>query len=260
MPSIQTPVSTPRRLPLVQFALLTLALLQIMGAPPVRAQVTADAVQKQSLGAIAKFGLATPAPATPVPSATPGVYVPAKVVKRMPVTYPTLASLNRMEGTVLIRFHIDETGHVTNTTVASLNSNVLLNQLNNEPSLLEWTFTPATLDGQPVPSMHDQEFDFKLDPQEQRRLAVERLTLPIGTPDPPYPPAAAANHLQGAATISVVWSKQGLVSQINLIKSAGAPLLDVTALRFAYEHWRIDPAAVSPDKPFVKTVIFTAPQ
>jgi TonB family protein len=260
MPRNPPPDAAPGHRLLARGAWLALALLTVLPALPVRAQITTVTGQKQSLGAIADFGAATPAPATPGPSATPGVYIPAKVRTRAPVSYPTLASLNRIEGTVTIRFHIDESGHVIETTVASLNSNALLNQLNTERSLLDWTFAPATLDGQPVPSMHDQEFEFKLDPVEQKKLALERLALPVGTPDPPYPPGAAASHLQGGVTISVLWTKQGLVDKINLVKSSGAPLLDITALRYAYEHWRIDPAAVAPDKPFVKTVAFTPPQ
>jgi TonB family protein len=249
---------------LIRFSLpcggwLALALLSVLLTLPVRAQITTVPGQKQSLGAIADFGGETPAPAAPGPSATPGVYVPAKVRTRAPVGYPTLASLNRIQGTVTIRFHIDESGHVIETTVASPNSNALLNQLNTERSLLQWTFVPATLNGQPVPSIHDQEFEFKLDPEEQKKLAIERLALSIGTPDPPYPPGAAASHLEGKATIGVFWTKQGLVDKIDLVKSSGAPLLDIAALRFAYEHWRLDPAAGSPDKPYVKTVTFTAP-
>ncbi len=225
--------------------------------------------------------LAAAPPATPVPSPTPVAdaiatfgaqpepadtpetvanYQPAKVKFRAPVSFPTLADLNREEGIVTVRFYIDETGRVTKTEVAKNTGSRLLDQLEGDPHLLLWTFEPATLNGKPVPSTHEQEFEFRLDAEQQKQLALRRLALPIGTPDPPYPPAAAANHLEGSATISVQWTKQGLVDKIGLVKSSGVPLLDVTALRFAYENWHIDPAASSPEKPFVKTIKFTPPQ
>ncbi len=202
---------------------------------------------------IANFGAGSPAP-TATPAGT--VYLPPKVLTRAPVEYPTLADLNRIEGVLTIRFYIDEAGHVTKTAVAKTAANPLLSQLNGDPHLLLWTFQPATLDGKPVPSVHDQEFEFRLDPKEQSRLALKRLSLPMGTPDPTYPAAAAALHLQGSPTIEVRWTKQGLVDRIGLVKSSGSPLLDATAVRFAYENWHIDPAATNSEGPFVKTIKF----
>ena len=171
-----------------------------------------------------------------------------------------LADLNRIEGVITIRLYIDENGHVTRTAaVAKQGSNMLLKQVAADPHLRQWTFKPATLNGKPIPSSHDQEFEFRLDPKEQEKIALHRLALPIGTPDPPYPPAAASNHLQGSCVISVQWTKQGLVGQIALVKSSGVPYLDTMALSFAYENWRIDPAAMAPDQPFTKTIKFTPP-
>ena len=215
-------------------------------------QVLRNVEQGQTQGPIADFGSGSLSPAMP----PGGNYQPPKVLSRTQVEYPLLADLNRIEGAVTIRFYIDETGHVTKVAVIKSDVDPLLYQLGRDPRLLQWTFQPAMLDGKPVPSMHDQIFEFRLDPEEQRRLALKRLALTMGTPDPPYPAAAAANHLEGAVTIGVHWTKQGLVGQIGLIKSSGVPMLDAAALRFAYENWHIDPAATSMDAQFVKTVRF----
>jgi TonB family protein len=236
--------------------LVLLAILPFAAVAPALAQSIEEFSEVRTSGPIADFGSGTPAPAGS-PAQTPaGNYHPAEVRLRVPVGYPLLADLNRIEGKVIIRFYIDENGHVTRTAIASRGTNVLLEQLLGDPRLMKWTFQPATLNGTPVPSTHDQEFEFRLDPEQQKKIALHRLALPIGTPDPPYPPAAAADHLEGKPTVQVQWTKQGLVDRIALVKSSGAPYLDASALRFVYENWRIDPAAVKADQPFVKTVSF----
>ena len=120
-------------------------------------------------------------------------------------------------------------------------------------------FQPATLDGKPVPGTLDKEFEFHLDPAEQRALAAKRLAARIGTPDAPYPKEALALKAQGSCTISVTWTKDGLVDRIVLAKASGSNILDRAALRFAYENWRIDPKDVVEGKEFSKTMTFTLP-
>ena len=228
---------------------LTLFPALLAAAPPAQPSPSAPPHPTPPENAIYNFGSGAEPAAAPETTATPGgKYQAAKVHFRAPIAYPILADLNREEGVVTIRFYIDETGHVTKTAIAKNGTSPLLNQLNGDPHLLLWTFDPATLDGKPVPSTHDQEFEFRLDPEQQKKLALRRLALPIGTPDPPYPPAGAANRLEGSSTIMIQWTKQGLVDKIGLVKSSGSPLLDSTAVRFAYENWRIDPAASSPEQ------------
>jgi len=200
---------------------------------------------------------ATPAPAPP--SGEPGKrYVPPKILHRVPIAYPVLANLNRIEGIVHVRLSVDETGHVTDALAVRTNESLLLDEMAGDPRLRQWTFQPATLNGVAVPATFEQEFEFRLDPVEQRAIALRRLALPLGTPDPPYPDGARAYKLHGDAQIMVRWSSQGLVDKILLIRSTNNLLLDTAAVRFAYEHWRIDPTKVT-DKPFVKTVRFVPP-
>ena len=177
-----------------------------------------------------------------------------------------LALLNRVEGVVRIRFAIDDQGHVSNVSVVKSGGSVMIDSLVLDYTLRGWTFQPAMLDGKPVSSSYEQEFQFKLDPEEQRQLARERLAAPVGLPDPPYPSAAQSLHAQGSCTVGVLWTPTGLVDLIYLAKGSGSNILDRTALRWAFTHWHIDPKDIHYDKdkdgknlPFTKAVTFTPP-
>ena len=202
--------------------------------------------------------IATP---TPSGSSTTGAFTPPKVLQHPNPSYPELALLNRVEGVVHIHFAVDEEGHVTGVSVPRSSGNTLLDLLAKDAALHEWTFQPATFNGQPVPGGADKEFEFKLDPNEQRVLAEKRLALALGTPDPPYPPEALAFRPppKGACTVAVRWTKAGLVDHIYMPQSTGSGTLDRTALRFAYSNWRTDPATAAKDEPFSKVIKFTPP-
>ena len=185
-----------------------------------------------------------------------------KILTRAPVPYPEVAHLNRIEGVVRIKFIIDDTGHVTDAAVVGTSRSVMLDDVVRERGIRQWVFQPATLNGKPVPSTFEQEFEFRLDPAEERAIALKRLARPIGVPEVPYPPEALEKRLEGKAVIGVHWTEgehAGLVSNIYLVKSSGSGLLDRFALRFAYENWRIDPTMVT-KQAFTKTVEFKAPQ
>ncbi len=200
------------------------------------------------------------APVAGEPVIEPGhTYVPPKVLTRQPVSYPEMAHLNRVEGVARVKFTVDETGHVESVFADKSSGSVMLDQVVLDPRLKEWTFQPATLDGKPISAALYQEFEFRLDPAEERAIALRRLALPYGIPDPPYPPQAAARGLKGKTTLAVFWQKEnGLVDKIYLIKSSDSGLLDSSALRFAYEHWRMDPALATTER-YVKTVEFSGP-
>ena len=200
---------------------------------------------------------------TPAASGSPGAskFQSPKLLKHPTPAYPELAQLNRVEGVVRVHFVIDEAGHVADVTVSKTSGSVMLDSLIRDYTLREWTFQPAMLDGKPVPGGMDKEFEFKLDPNEQRALAEKRLSLAVGTPDPPYPPEALAMHPppRGKCTVGVRWTKAGLVDLIYLPQASGSNLLDRAALRFAYSNWRTDTDTAAKDVAFTKTVTFTPP-
>ena len=207
---------------------------------------------------------ASPGPTATVlatPSASPEDkrFQPPKVLTTRPVTYPEQALLNRVEGVVRVKFSVDENGQVAQAVVDKSSGSVMLDAMVLEYDLKKWTFQPATLDGKPVAGTVDKEFEFRLDQNEQRALAEERLKASVGTPDAPYPNEALKLKPQGACTITVTWTPAGLVDTINLAKSSGSNTLDRAALRFAFTHWRIDPKAVIDKQQFSKTMTFTPP-
>lgn len=213
----------------------------------------------------APFSLAAPKPLTTpiftnVPDSTG--YQPPTVLKRTTVPYPLLAHLNRLEGVVRVRFFIDDAGNVSRAVAAGSSGSLILDNIVRDPNLLHWTFHPAVLNGQPVPSTKELEFEFKLDPAEEKAIALKRLALPVGTPDAPYPQEAIAQKLRGSATVSVSWTKGGLVDSISMAKSSGFIVLDHAALRWAYENWHKDPATINEQSKaeiFSKPMEFTPP-
>lgn len=214
--------------------------------------------------------LALPPASKPSPASTPNPegtnYHHAKLLRHPALSYPTLALLNRVEGVVKIRFGIDDQGHVETVNALQTGGSVLLDAVVLDRTLRDWTFQPATLDGKPIASSLEREFEFRLDPEEQRRFARERLAAPVGLPEPPYPPAAVPSNLKGSCTIGIFWTPQGLVDLIYLDKSSGSNVLDHAALRFAFTHWHMDPKDIiyakdkeGRDKAFTKTVTFNPP-
>ena len=200
-------------------------------------------------------------PPAPYANSSPGTFTPPKLLKHPTPAYPELAHLNRVEGVVRIHFAIDDAGHVTGVTVPQSSGSAMLDALARDYTLREWTFQPALFNGQPVPSGASKEFEFKLDPAEEKALAEKRLALPVGTPDPPYPPEALALRPppKGKCTVGVRWTKAGLVDLIYMPQSTGSGALDKAALRFAYGNWRTDPATAAKDEPFTKIINFTPP-
>lgn len=198
----------------------------------------------------------SPPPPSP-PSPAPSAYQPPRPLQRPPLAYPELARLNRVSGILRVLLTVDEAGRVADATILSSSGSLMLDQAVRDPVLRTWTFQPAMVGGRPVTGTYSQEFEFKLDPAEMRALDQARAALPTtaGTPDPPYPDAACARALRGRTTLAVTWGDTGLIERLGLQASSGNALLDVTAMRWAYEHWRVDRAQVK-DPQFVKTVVF----
>ncbi len=215
---------------------------------------------KQAGGSSTDIHLDTPAP-TAGGTSEAGAFQSPKLLKHPAPVYPELAHLNRVEGVVRIRFSIDETGHVTDVAVTKTSGSVMLDSLVRDHALREWTFQPALLDGKPVAGGVEKDFEFKLDPNEQRLLAEKRLALPVGIPEPPYPKEALALQPppKGQCTVGVRWTKAGLVDLIYLPQGSGSNALDRAALRFAYQNWRTDLATATKDEAFTKVINFSPP-
>jgi periplasmic protein TonB len=105
-----------------------------------------------------------PPPAPPPPPPKPerlhaGMQAPVKIVNVDPV-YPSIAQTARIKGVVILEAVIDERGSVKSVSV--LRSIQLLDQAAVD-AVRQWRFTPARLNGAPVPVVMTVTVNFQLD-------------------------------------------------------------------------------------------------
>jgi protein TonB len=118
----------------------------------------------QGSDAIPGAALVQPPPPPPPPQQPihmhSGIQPPRKIVDVSP-TYPTLARAAHQEGIVILETVIDARGAVE--TVRELKGYPLLDQAAVE-AVRQWRFTPALLNGQPVPVVMTVTVNFTLRP------------------------------------------------------------------------------------------------
>jgi len=101
-----------------------------------------------------------PPPPPPVPVRLhAGIRAPQRISGSQPA-YPPVARASHIQGLVVIEATIDATGHVTSTKV--LRSVALLDQAALD-AVREWRFTPALLNGVPIPVIITVTVNFVLD-------------------------------------------------------------------------------------------------
>lgn len=87
---------------------------------------------------------------------------PPKIVNKVAPEYPESAREAKIEGTVVVNTVIDEQGRVRNPTVAESSGNADLDRSAMD-TVAQWTFRPATLDGEPVEVYYTVTIRFALD-------------------------------------------------------------------------------------------------
>ncbi|MDO1528407.1 energy transducer TonB [Fulvimonas sp. R45] len=97
---------------------------------------------------------ATPAPpaATPAPigDAAPAPVEASLAYRAAPLRYPVQALRRHMQGTVLLRVLVDESGKPLDVRVARTSGYPLLDRSAREQVLAGWRFSPARVDGRAV--------------------------------------------------------------------------------------------------------------
>lgn len=96
-------------------------------------------------------------PKDPVPLHS-GIRAPEKVVNVTPV-YPEMARITQVEGMVILEAVIDASGSVT--SVRALRGHPLLDQAALD-AVQRWKFSPARLNGEPIPVVMTVTVQFKL--------------------------------------------------------------------------------------------------
>lgn len=108
-----------------------------------------------SIGGV--MAVARPAAAQPPPAAP--VVVPPTVVHHVDAVYPPSALASREHADVTLTLTVDVDGHVSNVEVAQSSGAADLDEA-AVVAARQWTFTPATRDGKPVPSRIKLPFHF----------------------------------------------------------------------------------------------------
>jgi TonB family protein len=97
----------------------------------------------------------------PPPDFVPVDKQPVPIKNPAPV-YPVIARRAGIEGTVWVKIWVDETGKVRKAQVIKTDKDILNQSAIN--AAIQWTFTPAILNGKPVAVWVSVPFKFKLNP------------------------------------------------------------------------------------------------
>ncbi len=129
---------------------------QALTAPPVLprpTRISAPAAVPSPEARIAAPSITTPAvlPAGPADASMPPVPIGASLAYRAhPVAYPVAALRQRLQGTVVLRVLVDETGRPLQISVAQGSGHALLDRSAREQVLATWRFQPAIVNGRAV--------------------------------------------------------------------------------------------------------------
>lgn len=115
--------------------------------------------------------LRNPLASAATPGGTPDVPPTPSARNKVP-PYPPDALRRRLAGTVLLELHIADSGRVTDAVIQQSSGHDLLDQSARDTALT-WTFTPARLEGRPVPITVLRPVNF-IPPREPRNTAPVR--------------------------------------------------------------------------------------
>ncbi|MEO8778425.1 MAG: energy transducer TonB [Rhodanobacter sp.] len=128
---------------------------QVLTTPqvlPHPARITAPAALSSPQGRIAAQALTPPTavPATAV-ATTPSASIEASLAYQAhPISYPIAALRQRLQGTVVLRVLVDETGKPLQASVTQGSGHALLDRSAREQVLAAWRFQPAIVNGHAV--------------------------------------------------------------------------------------------------------------
>ncbi len=119
-----------------------------------------DVAPVMSVGSASASG-ALSSLARPVATSTPGMaqseLEPLKVLKTVPPTYPEIAKIRRLSGSVVVEVKVGKDGKVNNVRYVS-GQPVFTDAASD--AVRQWKFKPATLNGQPIEQSTQIKVDF----------------------------------------------------------------------------------------------------
>lgn len=210
-----------------------------------------------------------PGSATPTSSDSTGLQLAHATLP----AYPIAAADKKLQGEVLVKFTVSETGSVDNPTLVS--GDPLLGQAAIEAAK-EWKFKPFIKNGQPARVPASISFDFVYcdktdgmtahgssaiaaigtDSIQQRGVQVVWIgedlarSLKIKEVKPEYPFMAKNGRIQGNVILSMLIGTDGTIRQVNIV--SGHPTLAQAAVD-AVKQWRYKPYLLSGNPVSVQT-------
>lgn len=182
------------------------------------------------------------------------------VEKTVKANYPKDAFDRFVQGRVLLRVRVSETGDVNSVEVTS--GNPMLTGAAIE-AVRQWKFRPLIKDGKAVPAVTSIPIDFSipgikncLDETSRQSFVQVPQSVSEGylmhAVSPVYPDVARAARIQGPVVLCAVIDTQGKVKNVEV--AGGRPELSSSA-KYAVQQWRYRPYVVDGKPVDVKTQV-----
>jgi TonB family protein len=166
--------------------------------------------------------------------------------------YPREAIDKKLQGSVMVRFIINEAGIVTSARVISTKAAVFV-----EPALTavrQWRFVPIIEESRPVAKCVDAKLPFQLadlndrsDPARLKMQVIRSLAYGLSTPavrtvggDPEYPESLLRRQLAGQVLVDFSVNPEGRVASIKILSATHTDF--VPPALAAAERWLFRPA------------------
>jgi TonB family protein len=190
--------------------------------------------------------------------------------------YPLEVEDQKLQGQVMLKADVSETGTVDSATVISGDPKLAQAAVD---AVKQWTFKPFIRSGKAIRISTNLSFDFMFRDKDSEKAHLQD-SLARGAPSRPqsgsysirvvwiahdlatslkvkevvpvYPPAAKSARLQGTAALFALIGKDGAVRQVSLI--SGHPLLAQSSIE-AVKQWRYKPYLLDNEATAVQTKV-----
>jgi TonB family protein len=178
------------------------------------------------------------------PAAVPGDSTTLEPIKTQKAAYPEEAREKQLQGQVMVKMLVSETGDVDSVEVVSGDPILAKAAV---ASAIKWKFKPFIKNGKPVQVFTTVPFNFAFSgnvsdaPQKPQRVRVSSGVssgLLIHKVNPVYPREARQERIQGTIILQARISKEGKIVDLNLV--SGPPELAPAAIG-AVQQWRYRP-------------------
>jgi len=187
-------------------------------------------------------------PGSPRPIKVESGIMAGQVIKRADPVYPSVAKASRVQGTVVLSAIIGKDGTVEKLTPVSGPPMLIASALD---AVRQWQYKPYLLNGQPIEVQTTINVNYTLEgndpasnsrPQSslQPQHSVSSMPQVVFKVEPEYTTQAKAAKVNGVVTLSLVVNKQGLPTNVHVVKSLESSL-DKNAVA-TVQQYRFKPA------------------